>query len=103
MLLNYFKLAWRTLLKNKMYSLIIISGLALGYASCIMIYLHIRDELSYDTHNQDSDRIYRVVKDFVNDGTFLPDATTPPALAVFSQSKRPLPTQLILYKMNKLN
>ena len=104
MLLNYFKLAWRTLLKNKMYSLNIISGLTLGYAPCIMIYLHVCDELSYDTHNQDSDRIYRVVKDFVNDdGTFLPGATTPPALAVFSQSKRPLPTQLILYKMNKLN
>ena len=82
MIRNYLKLAWRTLLKNKMYSLIIISGLALGYASCILIYLHISDEQSFDRHHLGSDRIYRVVKDFVNDdGTYLPDATTPLAVA----------------------
>jgi putative ABC transport system permease protein len=53
MVKSYLKLAWRTLVKNKMFSLIIISGLTLGYAACIMIYLHVRNELSYDTHNQD--------------------------------------------------
>ena len=65
-----------------MFSLIIISGLTLGYAACIMIYLHVSNELSYDTHNNDYNYVYRVVKDFVNDdNAFLPDATTPPALA----------------------
>ena len=82
MIKSYLKLAWRTLVKNKMFSLIIISGLTLGYTACIIIYLHVRNERSYDTHNQDYNRVYRVVKDFVNDdNTFLPDATTPPALA----------------------
>ena len=82
MISSYLKLAWRTLVKNKIFSLIIISGLTLGYAACIMIYLHVRNELSYDTHNNDYDRVYRVVKDFVNeDNNFLPDATTPSALA----------------------
>jgi putative ABC transport system permease protein len=82
MIKSYIKLAWRTLVKNKMFSLIIISGLTLGYTACIIIYLHVRNEVSYDTHNQDYNRVYRVVKDFVNDDhTFLPDATTPPALA----------------------
>jgi len=82
MIRSYLKLAWRTLVKNKIFSLIIISGLTLGYAACIMIYLHVRNELSYDTHNNDYDRVYRVVKDFVNeDNNFLPDATTPSALA----------------------
>ncbi|MFZ6008857.1 MAG: ABC transporter permease, partial [Bacteroidota bacterium] len=82
MLKNYFKLAWRSLFKNKLYSVIILSGLALAYTACILIYLHVSDELSYDRYHENGDRIYRVVKDFVNDdGTFLPDATTPPALA----------------------
>ena len=82
MIRSYLKLAWRTLVKNKTFSLIIISGLTLGYTACIIIYLHVRNERSYDTHNQDYHRVYRVVKDFVNDdNTFLPDATTPPALA----------------------
>ena len=82
MIKNYLKLAWRTLAKNKVFSVIIISGLTLAYTACIVIYLHVRNEISYDKHNQDYERIYRVVKDFVNDdNTFLPDATTPPALA----------------------
>jgi putative ABC transport system permease protein len=82
MIKSYLILAWRTLVKNKMFSIIIISGLTLGYAACITIYLHVRNEISYDKHNQDYDRVYRVVKDFVtDDNTFLPDATTPSALA----------------------
>ena len=82
MIKSYLKLAWRTLIKNKMFSIIIISGLVLGYTACIVIYLHVSNEFSYDKHNQDYDRVYRVVKDFVNDdNTFLPHATTPPALA----------------------
>src|SRR5687768_18615709 len=82
MIKSYLKLAWRTLVKNKMVSLITISGLTLGYTACIMIYLHVRNEFSYDTHNHDYNRVYRVVKDFVNDdNTFLPDATKPAAQA----------------------
>ena len=82
MIKSYVILAWRTLVKNKLFSAIIVSGLTLGYAVCIIIYLHVRNEMSYDKHNQDYDRVYRVVKDFVtDDNTSLPDATTPSALA----------------------
>lgn len=82
MIKSYLKLAWRTLVKNKLFSIIIISGLTLGYTACIVIYLHVRNEGSYDKHNQDYEGVYRVVKDFVtDDDTFLPDATTPSALA----------------------
>jgi putative ABC transport system permease protein len=82
MIKSNLKLAWRTLVKNKLFSVIIISGLTLGYTACIVIYLHVRNERSYDTHNRDYNRVYRVVKDFVtDDNTFLPDATTPSALA----------------------
>lgn len=82
MIRNYMKLAWRNLVKQKIYSVIIVSGLALAYSACILIFLFVREETSYDRQSPDADRIYRVVKDFVNDdGTTLPDATTPPALA----------------------
>ena len=87
---NYFKIAWRNLLRYKGFSLINIFGLAIGLACCILVGLFILDELSYDKYNKDSDRIYRVVKDFVNDdGSKLPDATTPPAIASAIQKDIP--------------
>ena len=68
--------------RNKGYTLINVSGLAISMACTILIVLFVKDELSYDRFNHDPNRIYRVVKDFVNDdGTRLPDATTPAALA----------------------
>jgi putative ABC transport system permease protein len=61
MLQNYFRIGWRNLLKQKMYSSIKIGGFALGIAACLLIALFIKDELSYDLHYSDGDRIYRVV------------------------------------------
>ncbi|MEK6782135.1 MAG: ABC transporter permease [Bacteroidota bacterium] len=61
MLQNYFKIGWRNLSKQKMYSSIKIGGFALGIAACLLIALFIKDELSYDRHYPDGDRIYRVV------------------------------------------
>src|SRR5580700_5704299 len=79
---NYFKTAVRSLWKNRKLSFINIFGLATGMACSLMIFLFVSDESSYDRFNADADRIYRVVKDFVNeDGSRLPDATTLPALA----------------------
>ncbi len=57
---NYFKIAWRNLTKQKMYSSIKIGGFALGIAACLLIALFISDELSYDRHFPDGDQIYRV-------------------------------------------
>ncbi len=90
MLKNYFKIALRNLWKNKGLSFINISGLASGMACSLLIFLFVTDELSYDKFNSGADRIYRVVKDFVNDdGTKIPDATTPPALAIAMQKEIP--------------
>ncbi len=81
MLKNYLKIAFRSLLKNKVLSFINIFGLASGIACALLIIIFIKDELSFDKFNKDPERIYRVVKDFVNeDGSTLPDATTPPFL-----------------------
>lgn len=58
---NYFKIAWRNLLKNKGYSIINIGGLAIGLACFLLIGLFISKELSYDTYHEKKDSIYRVI------------------------------------------
>lgn len=63
MLKNYFKIAWRNLLRNKVYSAINIVGLATGISACILIFFYVKDELTYERHFTHSDRIYRVVTD----------------------------------------
>ena len=45
---NYFTIGWRNLSRQKLYSAIKIGGFALGIATCLLIALFIRDELSYD-------------------------------------------------------
>jgi len=60
MLKNYFKTAFRNLLRNKFYTLINIAGLAIGLATCFLIILYVLDELSYDKYNVNANRIYRV-------------------------------------------
>ncbi len=64
MLQNYFKMAWRTMGRQKMYTAIKIGGFALGLATCMVIALYIKQELSYDTHYKNADRIYRVYNHF---------------------------------------
>jgi putative ABC transport system permease protein len=67
---NYLKIAFRNLMKYKAYSFINILGLAIGMACCILILLYVRDELSYDRFHENSDRIFRVTREWFNqDGT----------------------------------
>ncbi len=61
MLKNYILVAFRNLWRKKGYSLINISGLAIGIASSLMILLFVQDELSYDRHHEHAGNIYRVV------------------------------------------
>ncbi len=60
MLKNYFTIAFRNLRKHSFYTLINILGLAVGIASCLIIVAYVADEVSYDRHHADADRIYRV-------------------------------------------
>jgi putative ABC transport system permease protein len=59
-----FKLAFRNILKDKAYSVLNISGLAIGLASSILILLWVKNELSYDKFQKNADRIYRITGDF---------------------------------------
>jgi putative ABC transport system permease protein len=60
MLQNYVAAAFRNLLRNGVYAVIDILGLALGFAAVILIALFVRDEYSYDRFIPDHDRIYKV-------------------------------------------
>ena len=60
MLKNYLKIALRSLLKNKVYTVINILGLSVGLACCVLILLHVEDELSYDDFHPNKQQLYRV-------------------------------------------
>lgn len=66
MLLNYFKIAFRSLLKFKGYTAINLFGLALGLAAGVLIMLYVLDEVSYDKFHSKLERIYRVETQFVD-------------------------------------
>src|SRR5438067_10068108 len=68
MLKNYFKTAWRNLMKNKVFSFINILGLTIGITVCMMIFLFIMNEFRVDRFHKDGDRIYRVMRGFENEG-----------------------------------
>src|ERR1700744_2099912 len=63
MIKNYFKIAWRNLMRNKGFTAINIVGLSVGLASCLLISWYVINELSYDNYNTKADRIYRVTLD----------------------------------------
>ncbi|MCC6288082.1 MAG: ABC transporter permease [Chitinophagaceae bacterium] len=62
MLRNYFKTAWRNILRNKTFSIINIGGLALGLAACWLIMLYVNNEFQYDRYHANADRIYRIAQ-----------------------------------------
>ncbi|HWB25552.1 MAG TPA: ABC transporter permease [Chitinophagaceae bacterium] len=61
MLKNYFKTSFRNLTRNKGYALINIAGLAIGIAVCMMIFIVIQYQTSYDDFHPKKDRIYRIL------------------------------------------
>jgi putative ABC transport system permease protein len=66
MLKNYFKIAWRNLMKYKLISFINLFGLTVGLTCCLLILAYIANELSYDRYNVNANRIYRVTRNFYN-------------------------------------
>jgi putative ABC transport system permease protein len=66
MISNYFKIAWRNLMKYKFISLINLLGLTIGLTCCLLITTYIVNELSYDRYNKNVENIYRVTRSFNN-------------------------------------
>jgi putative ABC transport system permease protein len=64
---NYLKIAIRNMLRSKAYSVINVLGLAIGMAATIIILLFVQNEMSYDKYHENSDRIYRVSRAWLNE------------------------------------
>ena len=60
MIKNYLKVATRNIVKRKLYSFINAFGLSIGIAFCILIFLYIQDEKSFDQFHVNKERIYRM-------------------------------------------
>jgi len=70
------------MLRDRTSTLVKVTSLCVGLVCFSIISLFVYHELSYDRFHNDANQVYRVVKDFVNDdGSIIPDATTPPAMA----------------------
>ena len=89
MIENYFKIAWRNLVKNKIYSAINIFGLAIGLAVCMLIVLYIGHEYSYDKFHNNAKRIFFVKSKIKigNDSVYV--TTLPHSVAPSLQESEP--------------
>ncbi|WP_161889104.1 ABC transporter permease [Pontibacter russatus] len=87
MLKNNLKMAWRNLMRHKLFSLINISGLALGLTCSILIMLWVRDELSFDRFHAKGDQLYRVmeVQHYPGADDLMIDATPGPLAEALEQ------------------
>ncbi|MFK7903609.1 MAG: ABC transporter permease [Chitinophagales bacterium] len=84
MFTNYIKTAYRNLIRNKGYAFINILGLTLGIACCLLIFLVVKHETSFDLFHTKADRIYRVVTERLSrdDGNFNGYTQYPAAKAI---------------------
>ena len=68
MLKNYFTIAWRNLMKNKVFSIINVLGLTIGITVCMMIFVFVMNEFGVDNFHTKGDRIYRLRRTFTANG-----------------------------------
>lgn len=72
MLKNYIKVAFRNLVRQKGYAILNVTGLAVGFASVILIGLYVADEISFDRFHPKADRTYRIVQQIrLEDGSLV--------------------------------
>jgi len=83
------KIAWRNLMKNKVFSLINIVGLSTGLACCMLISLYILNETSYDRYQKNADDIYQVGTEFRGVGDIKKLPNTPAAMGEIMKSVFP--------------
>ena len=87
MLYNYFKVAYRNLIRQKFYTVINVSGLGIGIAISFLIAFFVIDELSYDKFHQDSDRIYQIYLKAMLQGKPIEGANTCAPIAAASKEE----------------
>lgn len=100
MLLNYLKIAFRSLRKRKGFTAINTIGLALGLATCMLIVFYVADELSYDCFYTHADRIYRINNDIKFGGNEKSYTTSPAPLAAVLASEYPQVEKVVRMREN---
>src|SRR6185369_15368068 len=81
MLRNYLKIAWRNLMKNKIFSFINVFSLSIGLTCCMLIALYLFHELSYDSYHKNAKRVYQLGTNFIKEGKEDRMANTPAPMA----------------------
>src|SRR6185437_2284087 len=81
MTLNHFKIAWRNMMKSKIFSFINIFGLAAGLACCMLISIYLLYETSYDRDQPDARHTYQIATQFIGMGRKFTLAATPAPMA----------------------
>lgn len=104
---NYLKIALRNMRKNKLDTILNLSGLSLGLALAILIVFHIQDELSFDRHFPKAERIYRVSCQMREGNNVRHWATTSPVMPDYMKQAFPeiemtsrlfvIPSQILSY------
>lgn len=112
MLKSYLKIAWRNIVNHKIYSLICVSGLALGIACFLLLYLFVQHEFSYDGFHQNANDIYTVKATIERQGELESYIGTQGALAATLKKDYPVVqeavrvrnggTNVFIYKDNKI-
>lgn len=68
MLKNYFKIAWRTLIKDKQFTFLNVAGLSVGIACTLLIYLWVHDEMSFDKFFEKDSQLYQLMEQRKSNG-----------------------------------
>lgn len=87
---NYFKFAWRNLLRDRQFSILNVAGLSIGLTCTFMIYLWVNDELHIDKFNEKDSQLYQVMKTSPgSDGSIDTYESTPAQLAQMMVNEMP--------------
>jgi putative ABC transport system permease protein len=89
MVANMIKVAWRSALRQKQFTVLNIAGLTIGIATCLFIGLYVYDELSYDTFHTKGDRIYRINQPLIWANWDAQFASTGPNVAIALRTDAP--------------
>lgn len=89
MIKNYFKIVWRNLMRNKIFSFINIFGLSVGLTCCLLISIYLYNEFSYDRYHKNINQLYLLASVFGNNGKEERSPLTPPGTGAAMKQEFP--------------
>jgi len=92
MIKNYFKTAWRNITRNRTFTILNVSGLAIGVVVCLLIGVWLQRELSFDNFHRDGNKIFRLVNTFKSESESFSQAPSGPAFGAHLPNQLPAVT-----------